>query len=74
MVDGSSVVESRALLELFGVGLALFLFLRGRLRGDKCGELPDWTEDDELWGPGSPRDGSRGDLVLDAMLREGGLI
>jgi hypothetical protein len=69
MVDGSSVVESRALVELLGVGFALFLFLRGRLHGDKCGELPDCTEDDELWGTGSPREGSIGDLVLDAILR-----
>ena len=52
-----------------GVGLAAFLVLRDRLRGDKCGEFPDCTEDDELSWTGSPCDKSLGDLFLDAIAR-----
>lgn len=32
----------------FGVDFALRLLVRGRLRGERCGESPDCTEDEEL--------------------------
>jgi hypothetical protein len=49
IVDRSSVIGAWALFELSSPGLSVPLFLRGRLRGDKCGEFPDCIEDDELW-------------------------
>jgi len=49
MVGGSSVIGTCSGFELPGPGLSVLLFFRGRLRGDKRGEFPDCTEDDELW-------------------------
>jgi len=48
-VGGSSAIGTCALVELSGPGFSVLLFFRGRLRGDKRGEFPDCTEDDELW-------------------------
>jgi hypothetical protein len=75
IVDRSSAIGTWALFELSSPGLSVPLFFRGRLRGDKCGEFPDCIDDDELWWTGSPwKVDSLGDLSLDAILKECGLI